>query len=38
MIDVESNVVAPDEKVVSEKVYKTKDYVRRAKQNYRNKK
>ena len=38
MIDVESNVVAPDEKVVSEKVYKTKDYVRRAHLKYVKKK
>jgi hypothetical protein len=38
MANVESNVVAPYEKVVSEKVYKTKDYVRRAHQKYANKK
>ena len=38
MVDVESNVVAPDEKVVSEKVYKTKDYVRRAHLKYAKKK
>lgn len=38
MVDVESKVVEQNEIVVTEKVYKTKDYVRRAKQKYEHKK
>ncbi len=38
MVDVESEAVKQNEAVVTEKVYKTKDYVRRAKLKYEHKK
>jgi len=38
MVDVETEAVKQNEAVVTEKVYKTKDYVRRANNKYRKKK
>lgn len=34
MDDVETKIVEPNENIVTEKVYKTKDYIRRAHQKY----